>query len=106
MSLGSPFLLKIVSENEFSGKTYFYTIASRAGRRHRRLRLDAAAAAGPHARVPDDTEPVRGVRMLAAGKMERFRRFQSGFFGALKCFIRVRITVQNGQSFLIVVGIL
>ena len=26
---GSPFLLKIVSENQFSGKTYLYTIASR-----------------------------------------------------------------------------
>ena len=29
-SSGSPLLLKIVSENRFSGKTYFYTIASRA----------------------------------------------------------------------------
>ena len=29
MSSGSPILLKIVSENRFSGKTYFYTIASR-----------------------------------------------------------------------------
>ena len=29
MSLGSHILLKIVSENQFSGKTYFYTIASR-----------------------------------------------------------------------------
>ena len=29
MSLGSPFLFKIVSENQFSGKTYFYTTASR-----------------------------------------------------------------------------
>ena len=28
-SSGSPFLLKIVSENRFSGKTYFYTIGSR-----------------------------------------------------------------------------
>ena len=28
MSSGSPILLKIVSENRFSGKTYFYTIAS------------------------------------------------------------------------------
>ena len=28
-SLGSPILLKIVSENPFSGKTYFYTIAYR-----------------------------------------------------------------------------
>ena len=27
--LGSPILLKIVSENRFSGKTYFYTIAPR-----------------------------------------------------------------------------
>ena len=27
--MGSPILLKIVSENQFSGKTYFYTIASR-----------------------------------------------------------------------------
>ena len=27
-SSGSPFLLKIVSENQFSGKTYFHTIAS------------------------------------------------------------------------------
>ena len=27
-TLGSPILLKIVSENRFSGKTYFYTIAS------------------------------------------------------------------------------
>ena len=29
-SSGSPILLKIVSENRFSGKTYFYTIASSA----------------------------------------------------------------------------
>ena len=29
MSSGSPILLKIVSENLFSGKTYSYTIASR-----------------------------------------------------------------------------
>ena len=28
--MGSPILLKIVSENQFSGKTYFYTIAFRA----------------------------------------------------------------------------
>ena len=28
MSLGSHILLKIISENRFSGKTYFYTIAS------------------------------------------------------------------------------
>ena len=28
-SSGSPILLKIVSENRFSGKTYFYTIAPR-----------------------------------------------------------------------------
>ena len=27
-SSGSPILLKIISENQFSGKTYFYTIAS------------------------------------------------------------------------------
>ena len=26
--MGTPILLKIVSENRFSGKTYFYTIAS------------------------------------------------------------------------------
>ena len=31
MSSGSPILLKIVSENRFSGKTFFYTIASRSG---------------------------------------------------------------------------
>ena len=30
MSWGSHILLKIVSENRFSRKTYFYTIASRA----------------------------------------------------------------------------
>ena len=30
MSSGSPILLKIVSEKQFSGKTHFYTIASRA----------------------------------------------------------------------------
>ena len=29
---GSPILLKIVSENRFSGKTYFYTTASRGPR--------------------------------------------------------------------------
>ena len=29
-SLGSPILLKIVFENKFSGKTYFYTIGSRS----------------------------------------------------------------------------
>ena len=29
-SSGSPILLKIVSENQFSGKIYFYTIASRS----------------------------------------------------------------------------
>ena len=32
MSWGSPILLKIVSENQFSGKTYFHTIASRRKR--------------------------------------------------------------------------
>ena len=31
-SLGSPIRLKIVSENRFSGKTYFYTISSRGTR--------------------------------------------------------------------------
>ena len=32
-SSGNPILLKIVSENRFSGKTYFYTIASSGLRR-------------------------------------------------------------------------
>ena len=34
-SSGSPILLRIVSENQFSGKTYFYTISSRARSRRR-----------------------------------------------------------------------
>ena len=41
----------------------------RAGRRGGGVRLDAAAPARPHAGVHHDPEPIRRVRVLAAGKI-------------------------------------
>ena len=49
MSSGSPILLKILSANQFSGKTNFYTIASRSQGQHR----DALRRTVRPARLPE-----------------------------------------------------
>ena len=55
-SSGSPILLKIVSENRFSGKTYFYTIAT-SNRRH-----------GVQAQLPgEDARRVQAPQHLPPG---------------------------------------
>ena len=44
MSSGNHILLKLLSENQFSGKTYFYTIAYRRGEEELRGRRGGPAA--------------------------------------------------------------
>ena len=68
-SSGSPILLKILSENQFSGKTYFYTIASRVHdaprlRRQDLLRLSQHEEAGQDARGHRGLEHYQGGHVL------------------------------------------
>ena len=46
-SIGRPILLKIVSEDQFSGKTYFYTIASSCPSISFRARINSVAVHVP-----------------------------------------------------------
>ena len=59
-----PFLLKIVSGNRFSGKTYFYTIGSRLTG-HPRL---AARYDDPYGAVADYSPEVEGRVLKAVGE--------------------------------------
>ena len=61
-SSGSPILLQIVSDNQFSGKTYFYTIASRQLVQPRGDRGDHRPAQQQHLRDTRDTRESREER--------------------------------------------
>ena len=56
--MGRPILLKIVSENRFSGKTYFYTTALPEGHRAERGADEA------HAHRPQEPPGIQGRRNL------------------------------------------
>ena len=56
--------MKIVSENQFSGKTYFYTIASSSGGGGRQQRGEQDGGAGPAEGRPEAERDGGGTGQL------------------------------------------
>ena len=74
MSSQIPIPLKIVSENRFSGKTYFYTIASRRhrqrGRHHRTLHRHERAQPGRDPLLVGQGRRVGAVRTQTQAQVQ------------------------------------